>query len=130
MEWPQHMRDALAPRAAGTDFDACLERFETDIEVVKPRYSAFIGTDLDGMLRRMHVETVVAFGITTDICVASTARDAWQHDYHTITLSDCCTAIAGGHHEAALRTLANNFGYVCTSEEVMVAWQPHLSVTT
>jgi len=127
-QWPQQTQDNLAPGAAGVQFDPCIERAETDIEVMKPRYSCFIGTDLDEQLQIRGVETVVALGITTDVCVASSSRDAWQHDYDTITLSDCCTAIAGGNHEAALRTLGRHFGYVCTSSEVMAAWQPQLTI--
>lgn len=126
--WPQQTRDNLAPGADGVEFDPCIEREKTDIEVVKPRYSCFIGTGLEERLEALGVETVVTLGITTDVCVASSARDAWQHNYDTITLSDCCTAIAGGNHEAALRTLGNNFGYVCTSDEVMAAWKPKLTV--
>jgi ureidoacrylate peracid hydrolase len=126
--WPRQTQENLAPGAAGVEFDSCIDRAETDIEVVKPRYSGFIGTDLDEQLQTRGIETVVALGITTDVCVASSARDAWQHDYNTITLSDCCTAIAGGNHDAALQTLGRHFGFVCTSAEVMAAWQPQLTV--
>lgn len=129
MQWPQQTRDNLSPGSDGVSFDGCIERAEGDIEIVKPRYSAFIGTDLDALLKARGIETVVTFGITTDVCVASTARDAWQHDFDTVTLSDCCTAIAGGSHETALGTLGRHFGYVCTSEEVLTAWQPELAVS-
>jgi ureidoacrylate peracid hydrolase len=93
-----------------------------DLEVTKDRYSAFIGTDLADQLRRRSIETVLVTGFSTDVCVSSTARDAFQLDFHTITLSDCCAAAELARHEAALETLGRRFGRVCTSEEVVATW--------
>ena len=123
MQWPEFMRGGVAPGAPGTTFDACLNHQPSDIEVVKQRYSAFVGTRLDELLRDRAIGSVVVLGLTTNVCVQSTARDAWQRDYQTITLADCCAEIGEGSHEASLAWTGRNFGTVCQSEEIMKRWQ-------
>lgn len=88
----------------------------------EPRYSAFIGTPLDEILRKRGVVSIVVLGLTTNVCVQSTARDAWQRDYETITLADCCAEIGPGSHDASLAWTARNFGAVCTSDEITAHW--------
>jgi ureidoacrylate peracid hydrolase len=70
---------------------------------------------------------VVAAGLTTDVCVGSTVRDAFQRDFYVITLADCCAEMTLTRHEAALATLADNFGTVCSSTELLAIWQTQLS---
>lgn len=121
--WPEGMRAGMAPDAPGSTFDPCLNPQPGDIEVVKQRYSAFIGTRLDEILRERGIVSVVVVGLTTNVCVQSTARDAWQRDYETITLADCCAEIGPGSHDASLAWTARNFGTVCTSDEVTTHWR-------
>ena len=66
---------------------------------------------------------MVAAGLTTDVCVGSTARDAFQRDFYVITLADCCAEMTQARHEAALETLADNFGTVCSSAELLALWR-------
>jgi ureidoacrylate peracid hydrolase len=87
-----------APGAPGTEFDSCLTPQPTDIEVVEQRYSAFVGTRLDETLQDRGIVSVIVLGLTTNVCVQSTARDAWQRDYGTITLADCCAEVGEGSH--------------------------------
>jgi ureidoacrylate peracid hydrolase len=117
------MRAGLAPGAPGTDFDPCLNHQATDIEVVKQRYSAFFATPLDQILRQRGIQSVVVLGLTTNVCVQSTARDAWQRDYETVTLSDCCAEIGEGSHEASLMWTSRNFGRVTTSDALILEWR-------
>lgn len=126
-QWPEFMRAGMAPDAAGATFDPCLNQQPGDIEVVKQRYSAFIGTRLDEILRERGIVSVVVLGLTTNVCVQSTARDAWQRDYETITLADCCAEIGPGSHDASLAWTARNFGAVCTSDDVTAHWRPRES---
>lgn len=63
-----------------------------DLIVDKPRFSAFFKTDLDVTLREMGIETVVIAGISTEVCVLSTAYDAVCHDFKVIVLDDCCAS--------------------------------------
>lgn len=111
--------------ADGTDNVAYVPGFEPredDLVVTKHRYSAFIDTPLAAMLRARDIRTVVVAGLTTDVCVGSTARDAFQRDFHVISLADCCAEMTQARHEAALETLADTFGTVCTSHDLVASW--------
>ena len=61
-----------------------------DIVVAKHRVSAFAGTDLDMLLRANEIETLVMFGIATSGVVLSTLLHAFDSDYRTIVIADCC----------------------------------------
>lgn len=122
LQWPEFMRTGMAPGAPGTSFDPCLSPQPGDIELVKQRYSAFVGTQLDEILRDRGIVSVVVLGLTTNVCVQSTARDAWQRDYQTITLADCCAEIGEGSHDASLAWTGRNFGAVCKSDELSGRW--------
>lgn len=63
-----------------------------DYTIVKPRWSAFFHTELDLILRRLGVRTVVLTGTTTPNCVRTTAYDANALDYNVVVLSDCCSS--------------------------------------
>lgn len=77
-----------------------------DFSVCKVAYSAFFNTQLDWVLRRAGVQTVVVAGIVTNGGVASTVRDAHMRDYHTIVLSDGCAAFSEQAHQNALADMA------------------------
>jgi ureidoacrylate peracid hydrolase len=117
------LKAALAPASPVGGFHAAFVPEPDDLHVIKPRYSGFIGTDLETLLRERAVRTVIVAGLTTDVCVSSTARDAFQRDFHTVTLSDCTAEQTLARHEAGLASLAACFGRVCTSEQVLAAWQ-------
>lgn len=122
LQWPEFMRAGMAPGSPGIEFDSCLDRRPEDVELVKTRYSAFFGTSLDEVLRARGIETVLVLGLTTNVCVQSTARDAWQRDYETITVADCCAEIGAGSHDASLAWTARNFGAVLTSHKLTDRW--------
>jgi len=91
--------------------------------VVKHRYSAFVNTRLDSVLRTLKIENVILTGVSTNVCVESTARDAYMRDYNLVFLSDCTAAYAQEDHDATLRTMTRNFGLVTTADEVIAAWE-------
>ena len=122
-QFPDLGDDWLAPGTRNADYEPGFESREGDIVVTKPRYSAFVGTPLEAILRTRDVRTVVVAGLTTDVCVGSTVRDAFQRDFHVVTLGDCCAEMTLAQHEAALATLANNFGTVCASTELLALWR-------
>lgn len=78
-----------------------------DVAVCKVAYSAFFNTQLDWILRRAGVETVVVCGIVTNGGVASTVRDAHMRDYRTVVLSDGCATFSEAAHQAALTDMAS-----------------------
>lgn len=124
LQWPEPMRAGMTPGARGTEFDPCLDAQPGDLEIVKQRYSAFFGTRLDEVLRQRGIEHVIVLGLTTNVCVQSTVRDAWQLDYRTMTLADCSAEIGDGSHAASLAWTSRNFGMVCTSDDVRTRWRP------
>lgn len=116
-------QNVIGADGSGTSFHAGFEPRNGDILITKFRYSGFYGTSLASSLRTNGIHTVLLCGLTTDVCVGSTARDAYQQDFHVITLSDCTAEVSREQHESALATLAMNFGLVCTSTEVIDVWQ-------
>lgn len=78
-----------------------------DVAVCKVAYSAFFNTQLDWVLRRAGVNTVVVCGIVTNGGVASTVRDAHMRDYRTVVLSDGCATFSEAAHQAALTDMAS-----------------------
>lgn len=63
-----------------------------DFTIIKPRWSAFFGTELDIILRRLGVRTVILTGTTTPNCVRTTCYDANSLDYNVVVLEDCCSS--------------------------------------
>ena len=96
-----------------------------DVVITKPRYSAFVGTPLETLLRSRGIQTVIVGGLTTDVCVSSTARDAFQRDLNTIILADCAAEQTRVRHESGLATLASAFGLVCDASDVLGVWHMH-----
>ena len=78
-----------------------------DVSVSKVAYSAFFNTQLDWVLKKAGVDTLVVCGIVTNGGVASTVRDAHVRDYHVLVLSDGCAAFSQAAHQAALADMAS-----------------------
>ena len=93
-----------------------------DFIVDKNRYSAFYGTPLDSYLNSMDIRHLVICGVTTNVCVETTARDASQRDYRTMIVRDATGEIAPERHEWALATLDTRFGWVIDTAEVLNGW--------
>jgi nicotinamidase-related amidase len=83
---------------------------------------AFFATDLDLILRGRGIGNIVMAGITTDVCVHSTMREANDRGYECLLLGDCCGATVKENHEAALRTIqigGGIFGAVSDSQRLL-----------
>lgn len=93
--------------------------------VRKHRYSAFVDTELDLILRSQRIQTVIVAGVATNICVESTARDAFMKDYYVAFMDDASGAYRKEFHDSTLANIAIGFGTVTTAKEVLAAWQGH-----
>jgi hypothetical protein len=74
------------------------------------------------------ITTVAVAGLTADVCVGSTARDAFQRDFHVITLSDCTAEKTQAQYEGCMETMKENFGRVMTSDELFARWVREIKV--
>lgn len=93
-----------------------------DVEIEKPLYSSFVGTDLDAELRSRGIDTLVVTGFTTECCVDCTVRDAFHRNYDVFLVADACAAYEEELHLGALNALSKNCAILTDSEAVLKAW--------
>lgn len=106
------------PKTEGAALLSVLGTCETDLVLTKHRYSAFVGTALDLHLSSNKVTEVILVGVNTNVCVASTAYDAFNRDYKVTVLEDCTGTTEPEHHEQTLNNIDSHFGTVSQSDDV------------
>jgi maleamate amidohydrolase len=89
----------------------------SEIVIVKKRYSAFFGTDLDQTLRELKPDAIILAGINTHACVRMTAIDAYQRDLPVVLASECVGSYDQEHQAVTLRYLQVKIA-VMTNEEI------------
>ena len=103
----------------GMELAESLDVAPSDYRILnKRRYDAFLGTDLETLLRSRRVDNLLVTGVCTDICVASTVQHARNLDFRCYVLRDCVAGTSVERHEAALLCLSHVFGYVVSLADV------------
>jgi len=121
-----------AHHGPGTELDPRLIPADGDLRITKWRQSAFFATDLDLCLRRLAIERVLVCGITTNVCVLATTKDASERDYETVVVGDLTGALpirdgdrevmsANDVQRAALAFIQYSYGDVVDAADV--AWK-------
>src|SRR5438477_8264014 len=91
----------------------------------KKRYSAFYATDLDFLLRRLGIDTVILAGINTTTCVLCSAFEATNRDFRVVVAADAVDSIDGEEmHRFALKLIAAALGWPLTNDEILRALAP------
>jgi nicotinamidase-related amidase len=103
---------ALRRGQPDVELSAVVHPASDDLIIDKPRYSALIGTGLGMVLGDRQIGRIVMGGVTTSMCVESTARDLAQRDFEVAVIEEACGDFDAGRHAASLAALAFGFARV------------------
>jgi len=112
----------------GAAFVAELSPTPGEWVVMKHRYSAFTGTGLDLLLRSRSIKTVVITGVSTNACIESTARAAFELDYYVCVPPECVASWDRRLHEATLANVNHRLGLTPPMDEILEVWNGHRSL--
>ncbi|MDI6891636.1 MAG: isochorismatase family cysteine hydrolase [Actinomycetota bacterium] len=104
--WPKHAVEGTW----GAEVVKELAPSEGEHVVSKRRYSGFFGTNLDLLLHELDVKTLTLTGTVTNICVYSTALDAYMRGYEIVVVENCIAGLTKEDHETALRWMKELLG--------------------
>ncbi len=94
---------------------------DSDHIILKHSWSAFYGTDLDLQLRRRKIKMIILCGISTNIGVESTARDAYHRGYNQIFITDAMAASTLGEHECTVKYIFPRIGTRASTDEIVAS---------
>jgi nicotinamidase-related amidase len=108
----------------GHDIVDALAPAPGEVVLDKPGKGSFYATDLELMLRNQGIKSLIVSGVTTEVCVHTTVREANDRGFECLVLEDCCGSYFPEFHEVALRMIAAQggiFGWVGASEDLLNA---------
>lgn len=125
---------AWVHRYATPRADACVagswgaELFELQPEpgepvVVKHRYSPFVGSNLEYLLRARERRSLLVTGVATNICVEQVLRDGFMRDYHVVLVEDCAGAYTAQAHSSTVANTQAFLGRVIDSDRLRSYWK-------
>lgn len=93
----------------------------SDTVLVKKRYSAFFGTELDRELALLKPDSIILAGINTHACIRTSAIDAYQRDWPVVLALDCIGSYDREHHDVSLKYMKDKIATVLTNAEIKSA---------
>ena len=105
--WNAAVIDELSPTAKDIILDA------------KHNFDSFYQTDLELILRNLGIENLIFTWVTCSICVETTLRSAYHRDFRCLLVEDCTWEKQADQEAATKKTIAMNFGYLVTSEDIL-----------
>jgi nicotinamidase-related amidase len=127
---PGPMGRILIRGEAGHDIIPALYPLDGEIVIDKPGKGAFYATELDDVLKKYGIENLLVCGVTTEVCVNTTVREANDRGYRCVVLSDGCASYFSEFHEMGLKMIKAQggiFGWVSDSAAVLEAMAPEIS---
>ena len=118
----------LVRGAKGHDIVPELYPVAGEVVIDKPGKGAFYQTDLELMLKNRSIDTLLVCGVTTEVCVNTTVREANDRGFRCIVLSDCCASYFPEFHAAGLAMIKAQggiFGSVASSQSTLAALDSH-----
>ena len=91
--------------------------------VAKHRYSPFVGTNIDYLLRASERRSLLVTGVTTNICVESVLRDGFMRDYHVVLVEDCTGAYSERAHQSTVDNVRGFLGRVVDAQVLKDHWK-------
>ena len=114
---------ACAEGTWGVQFHVGLEPLPGEMIVTKHRYSAFIGTDLDMLLRARGVKSLLVTGVGTGMCVFHALTVGFMLDYYITLVEDCAATTYGLQaHNEAVALVRKHYGRVASSNDIIDTW--------
>ena len=102
----------------GCEIASDLATTSSDPVVIKKRYSAFFGTQLDQMLHLLTPDVLILAGINTHACIRVTAIDAYQRDWKTVVAAECVDSYDREHHHVTLKYMKDKLAILMTNREI------------
>ncbi len=115
----ENVRDHCRADTIGVELAPPLAPKEEDYVITKRRYSAFMGTDLDLILRDNHIDTLYLAGTKTNVCIRATAQDGFSRNYRVIVPRECVATDRQHLHEANLEDIDRYLGSVVSVQEAL-----------
>jgi len=116
---PEFRRGSILEGTWGTEIVDELKPREDEMVIVKRRFSAFSGTELDMMLRSFDIRYLIFTGVATNICVESSLREASHLQYLPVLVTDAVAASPPSRQQASVDNIREIFGWVTTSKNVL-----------
>jgi ureidoacrylate peracid hydrolase len=107
----------------GAEFIDELKPADDEIIITKYNYDGFVGTELDSVLKKIGVKTLVFAGIDSDVCVRDTAAHGFALGYTPVFAHDCLAADSEIAHAGVMQSFGEHYGKVVSTDEIVAVWR-------